>query len=146
MILVQLLEVTLKIFPTNCKKTTGFVQTADNKKVEVIGVGTAKFGNMELNDVAYVPSFSKNLVSGIQIMRQGYKQIIENNNLKIYKDDILVATGSYDSETGLLKMDTEIPQSSNFAHSTISADYKTIHSRLGHPGHQLLLNTVSATD
>ena len=43
-------------------------------------------------------------------------------------------------------MDTEIPQISNFAHSTISADYKTIHSRLGHPGHQLLLNTINATD
>ena len=43
-------------------------------------------------------------------------------------------------------MDTKIPQSSNFAHSTISADYKTIHSRLGHPGHQLLLNTINATD
>ena len=101
---------------------------------------------MELNDVAYVPSFTKNLVSGIQIMRQGYKQVIENNSLKIYKNDILVATGGYDSETGLLKMDTEIPQSSNFAHSTVSADYKTIHSRLGHPGHQLLLNTLNATD
>ena len=63
---------------------------------------------MELNDVAYVPSFTKNLVSGIQIMRQGYKQVIENNSLKIYKNDILVATGSYDSETGLLKMDNEI--------------------------------------
>ena len=88
-----------KDIPANCKKTTGFVQTADNKKVEAVGVGSAKFGNMELDDVAYVPSFTKNLVSGIQIMRQGYKQIIENNSLKIYKDDILVATGSYDSET-----------------------------------------------
>ena len=58
MILVQLLEVTLKIFQQTCKKTTGFLQTANNKKVEVIGVGTAKFGNMELNDVAYVPSFT----------------------------------------------------------------------------------------
>ena len=79
-------------------------------------------------------------------MRQGYKQVIENNSLKTYKDDILVATESYDSETELLKMDTELPQISNFAHSTISADYKTIHSRLGHPGHQLLLKTINATD
>ena len=69
---------------------------------------------MELNDVAYVPSFTKNLVSGIQIMNQGYKQIMENGELKITKNGILVATGKYDKETGLIKMDPEITQNSNF--------------------------------
>ena len=67
---------------------------------------------MELNDVAYVPSFTKNLVSGIQIMNRGYKQIIENGKLKIFKNDELVATGKYDVETGLIKMDSEITQKS----------------------------------
>ena len=40
------------------------------KKLQLLEL-TAKFGKMELNDVAYVPSFSKNLVSGIQIMKEG---------------------------------------------------------------------------
>ena len=74
-----------KDIPNNCKKSNSFVQTANNQKIPVVGIGSVKFGKMELNDVAYVPSFSKNLVSGIQIMNQGYKQIIENGELKIFK-------------------------------------------------------------
>ena len=69
---------------------------------------------MQLNDVAYVPSFSKNLVSGIQIMNQGYKQIIENGGLKIFKNNDLVATGKYDLETGLIKIVEECSYSANY--------------------------------
>ncbi len=101
---------------------------------------------MELNDVAYVPSFTKNLVSGIQIMNQGYKQIMENGELKITKNGILVATGKYDKETGLIKMDPEITQNSNYSRSEQKENFKIIHSRLGHPGHNLLRKTLDATD
>ena len=135
-----------KDIPNNCKRSNSFVQTANNQKIPVVGTGSVKFGNMELNDVAYVPSFTKNLVSGIQIMNQGYKQIMENGKLKITKNGILVATGKYDNETGLIKMDTEIRQNSNYCRTEQKLNFKNIHSRLGHPGNILLQKTLDATD
>ena len=135
-----------KDIPNNCRKSNSFVQTANNQKIPVVGTGSVKFGKMELNDVAYVPSFTKNLVSGIQIMNQGYKQIIENGELKIFKNNDLVATGKYDLETGLIKMDSEIQQNSNYCRTEQNLNYKNIHSRLGHPGNTLLQKTLDATN
>ena len=135
-----------KDIPNNCKKSNSYVQTANNQKIPVVGKGSVTFGKMELNDVAYVPSFTKNLVSGIQIMNQGYTQIIENGKLKIFKKNELVATGKYDNETGLIKMDTEIKQNSNYCRTEKKLNYKNIHSRLGHPGNILLQKTLDATN
>lgn len=129
-----------KDMPVNCKRSNGYVKTADESVVPIEGVGSVKFGNMELQNVAYVPSFTKNLVSGIQIMQQGFKQGIENGCLKIYKDEELVATGQYDETTGILKMDRIVPHSSNFAHSTV------LQNRLVHPVDKLLKGTLGEED
>ena len=67
-----------------------------------------QIGKLVLDDVVHVPSFSKNLLSGIQVMKQGYKQVIENDKIYIFDQDTLVATGKYCEKTGLLKMDEQI--------------------------------------
>jgi hypothetical protein len=55
--------------------------------------------------VQHIPQFSKYLVSGIEIMKSGYKQVNENNCLKIYEGDELAATGTYYPGVGLIQMD-----------------------------------------
>ena len=139
--------------PNDCQSNRSFVLTANNTKVPVEGSGTVRFGNMTLKDVAYVPSFSKNLISGIQIMKQGFKQIIEPSGvINIFNKDTLVATGKFDEDTGLLKMNQELPPNSNLVDVQPAVpisrpiDEIEAHSRLGHPGRQLLLNTLESTD
>jgi hypothetical protein len=132
--------------PENFREVySGSVMTADNKAAPVKGIGSVKFGDLELKEVAYVPSFSKNLVSGIQIMKQGYKQVIDQDLLQVFKNNELVATGHYDEDSGLIKMNNELTGPDNYS-SFIATGYDTIHSRLGHPGDQLLKNTLQATD
>ncbi len=95
--------------PENFREVySGSVITADNKAAPVKGIGSVKFGDLELKEVAYVPSFSKNLVSGIQIMKQGYKQVIDQDLLQVFKNNELVATGHYDEDSGLIKMNNEL--------------------------------------
>ena len=65
------------------------------------------FGKLRLLNVVYAPSFSHNLVSGIQTMKLGYRQEIEAEKLPIYDSNgNVVASGDYDHTPGLIKMDT----------------------------------------
>ncbi|KAJ3259676.1 hypothetical protein HK103_001937 [Boothiomyces macroporosus] len=47
--------------PDQCVDSTGFVSTANNGKAQIVGTGSVTFGKMTLDDVAYVPTFAKNL-------------------------------------------------------------------------------------
>ena len=133
--------------PQNFKTGHGTVFTADaNGSAKVTGTGEAKFGDLHLTDIVHVPSFSKNLVSGIQIMKQGYKQEIYNDKLIISKDGQICATGTYEDSTGLLKMDQSIQpykECSNSA-SLRSITRADLHHCLGHPGDQMLERTLPA--
>lgn len=79
--------------PQKYTSKTGLVSSANSSSVESNGVGSIKFGKMELDNVVHVPTFGLDLISGIQIMKNGYKQVIQNDRLEVYKDDELVATG-----------------------------------------------------
>ena len=70
---------------------TGVVRTAGAVQG---GVGTASFGQLRLRCVVHVPLFKHNLVSGIQIMKMGVKQIIQHDKLTILDNGKLVANGT----------------------------------------------------
>jgi hypothetical protein len=95
-----------------CDKPLGFVAeqgvvyTANKQPVKTLGHGYAQFGDLRIDNITYAPTFGKNLLSGIQIMKAGYKQILDNDKLTISKDGCTVASGSFDAATGLIKMDS----------------------------------------
>jgi hypothetical protein len=98
-----------KSAPSNITPYNGSVKTANKQAAKIVGIGNVKIGNLQLK-AAHVPSFHRNLVSGIQLMKEGYKQIIYQDKLQVFKDDILVATGIYNSEVGLIQMDDNAPE------------------------------------
>jgi hypothetical protein len=92
--------------PDNFQATPGSVQTADDSSSQSTGTGTIQFGNMTI-PVVHVPSFNKNLASGIWIMTAGYYQEIYNNMLLVRTrpGGTIIATGTYNPSVGLLEMD-----------------------------------------
>ena len=69
--------------PDNYKNVRGSVSTASNEKIQSFEQGDIKIQNLKLNNVIHVPEFKYNLLSGIQIMKEGFKQIIDNDKLEI---------------------------------------------------------------
>ena len=93
--------------PRNMVDKHGSVLTASNETIPTYGVGEVEIGNLKLKDVVYVPQFKYNLLSGIQVMREGYSQIIEDGILKILdKSGKLLALGEYNPISGLIEMQT----------------------------------------
>ena len=66
----------------------------------------------------HTPTFTKNLVSGIELMKEGYEIRMKDMELDILKDNELKATASYDISTDLMKMNNVI-LSANATSSTI---------------------------
>jgi hypothetical protein len=90
----------------------GHVGTAGNDGHKSLGHGTIQFGDLKLN-ATYVPSFSKNLVSGIAINNAGYHQTIGSDLLVVTKgppnrNATVVATGKLNKNVGLFQMDHRI--------------------------------------
>ena len=55
-----------------------FVQTAaDGKPERIEGYGDDILGSLPLQNALYVPTFGKNLISGPQLMSEGYKIVLE---------------------------------------------------------------------
>jgi Reverse transcriptase (RNA-dependent DNA polymerase) len=120
--------------------TAGKYQAPQNAAAE----GTLLIGSIPVNALR-VPTFSKNLLSATQLSREhGLTQIIEpwTAKLKVLKDDTLVATGSYDTATKLIKIDEYKNENCN---STSSNDWTTIHSRFGHLSAATIQKTLPAT-
>lgn len=158
--------------PINFMATKGTVQTASGSKIATLGSGKIKFGEMSV-DATYVPSFSKNLVSGIDIMQKGYSTAIKDNsmviasNVTVPPEAHVFATGRLDN--GLLALDPVIdssitnkflspnpfallsiedPSFNNDERSqskSISVDLDTMHKRLGHIGKESVKRTIDAT-
>jgi hypothetical protein len=112
--------------PSNFVPLQGNVGTAGNNSHESLGHGTIQFGDLKLN-ATYVPSFSKNLVSGIAINNDGYHQTLGNDRLVITKgvpsqNSIVVATGKLNENVGLFQMDAQIdPKASSCSSSSCSS-------------------------
>jgi hypothetical protein len=141
--------------PMGCSPTHGSVGTAENgRTIPITGTGKIRFGDLELVDVAHVPSFSKNLVSGIQIMKKDYHQHIYNDRLVISdKNGIPLATGTFDEDVGLIQMDTsiELPEDvskyvpNSDDNANVVVDAKLVHARLGHCHDDSIRRSLKAT-
>lgn len=98
--------------PSDFVPLEGNVGTAGANSHESLGHGTIQFGDLKLT-ATYVPSFSKNLVSGIAINNSGYHQTIGSDLLVVTKgppnvDATVVATGKLNKKVGLFQMDHRI--------------------------------------
>ena len=129
--------------PDNYEPYNGTVLTAGNQSVPIVGKGTIRFGDLTLEEVYHVPSFDKNLVSGIDIMNKNkdLKQVIENNKLTVYEKDQIIATGTFNPKYGLIQMDPEIKTNLN-----CNLSYQQVHDRLGHVSMQTLKRTIPAVN
>ena len=106
------------------------------------GYGNIKIGNMQLKGVVHVPTFSHNLLSGIQVMRAGYKQVIKDDRITIYdKNNQIIATGEYDPNYGLLRMHEGVEPACNISSLLSLMDW---HSKLGHLSESLLRRTLKS--
>lgn len=124
--------------PYNRKKEVTEVYTAgrDQPPELAMSSGTIKVGNLE-GEALEVPSFSKNLVSATQLsMEHGCKQVISpwTGELTISKDDKVVATGAYDPDTKLIKIN-------NYEFANV-LDWKTVHRYLGHASDKMMKKTI----
>jgi hypothetical protein len=86
---------------------------------------------------AYVPDLECNLVSGTQLIKQGKKIVMEldkidHNDLKIYEDGKIVATGGVKDGLILMNNDNKINRESEQKHTVLITLAE--HSRYGHYG------------
>jgi hypothetical protein len=117
------------------------VKTASNQTVKSEGTGQVKIGNLLIDNVVHVPKFSHNLLSGIQLMKMGLKQIIFNDKLTVLDGDKVVCTGHFNHEYGLIEMDTT-PIIANHVSSVL--DLTKWHNKLGHVGTQMIKRTLDS--
>ena len=103
----------VKSKPLDFIKKNGSVKSAGAQSHATLGNGTVKIGKMKLNAI-YVPSFTKNLISGVDINRQGLHQTIANDRVVVSTGPIhdeqssIVATGASDPQSGLFKLDSNV--------------------------------------
>jgi hypothetical protein len=140
--------------PLNFFPKLGSVSTANGLSSKTFGTGTIKFGKLEV-EATFAPSFSKNLVSGIDIMRNGAQTVIANNKLIIAKkvnipeNSEILATGRLDTSTGLLIIDKDVDHSlaSEFIEEPFAGfTNHEIHRKLGHVGEAMVERTIKAQD
>ena len=91
--------------PADLKPTNAIVYTADGTSNPIYSYGKIKIGEIYVDNVFHQPKFEKNLVSGIELMKEGFKITMENDSLKVEKEGQTYATGSYDPKEDLIKMD-----------------------------------------
>jgi hypothetical protein len=122
------------------------IYTAGKNQPPEIGIskGTIQIGDLKV-EALEVPTFGKNLLSATQLsIEHGCRQIIEpwTSRLIITKDDVIIATGSYDKETKLIKMDDNSEMTNK---TTIKDDWLTVHRKLGHAGKDMINKTLKAS-
>ena len=105
--------------------------------------GKIKFGMLDLN-VIQVPTFGKNLLSATQLsIEHGCRQTIEpwTAKLTITKDDVVVATGSYNQAEKLIQIDGTETETAN---NCKPEEWITVHRKLGHAGGAMIQKTLKA--
>ena len=138
-----------------------------------VSKGILELGPISLETLE-VPTFSKNLLSETQLaIEHECKQVIEprTGKLIISKNKEIVATGSYDHSTKLIKID-DVNQATNLAKEKIgnspqkvnnrllseipikptptsskatTDDWITAHRKMGHVGAQMMTNPLKST-
>ena len=96
-------------------------------------------------EALHVPTFSKNLLSATQLsIEHGCKQVIDpwTAKLTITKEDEIVATGSYDKETKLIKIDRT---NESALKASTDNNWMQVHRRMGHVGSDMLRKTLKAS-
>ena len=84
-------------------------------------------------DVLYIPDHGKNLASGSQLVRRGYKIILDCNKVVITKNNVFIGRG-YSSE-GLFKLNVInylINKAENQVYFVNKSNQNLWHDRLGH--------------
>jgi len=125
------------------------IYTAGKNQPPELGVakGVIHVGSIPVEAI-YVPTFAKNLLSATQLSREyGCTQTIEpwTAKLKITQNDQLVATGTFDEATKLIKIDATESDSKNALHTSLENDWITVHRRMGHVGYQMMNKTLKAS-
>jgi hypothetical protein len=127
------------------KKASIQIMTAGKNQAPEFGIntGTINIGSLDVEAIQ-VPSFSKNLLSATQLsLDHGCKQVIEpwTSKLTITKDDKVVATGSYEPSTKLIKLDKPAEYHAN----TAALDtWTTVHRKMGHVGNAMMQKTLKS--
>jgi hypothetical protein len=147
--------------PNNFIDKPGILYSAGEEGLPTLGSGSIFFGQIE-TPATHVPSISRNLVSGIALMKQGYTRIIANNHMiltsetpKVSKESIL-ATEKYSKRSGLLDLDYEVDpnvskyfsssEDCNAVNAVVEVTQKEAHDRFGHPGDATLKQTIPLVD
>jgi hypothetical protein len=139
---------------------------ANQKPQYATSKGILQLGPIEL-EALEVPSFSKNLLSATQLsIEHGCKQVIEpwTSKLTISKDDKIIATGTYDKASKLIKIDEY--DANNVEVSEVSVpkvaqvlpqeqptppkrgateNWITVHRKMGHLGPRMMKKTLQVT-
>lgn len=133
--------------PLNIIQKKSAVLTASGSKVPTLGKGTVKFGEIVV-DATYVPSFQKNLISGIDIMNKGYSTAIKGGKMVIASNVVIpvnakvLATGELDN-SGLLALDGTVNVVT--AQSFLSPNPYALLSNEDQETQELLTKSVSPT-
>jgi hypothetical protein len=69
---------------------------ANGKEIPIVGEGTITLGQLQLN-VKHVPEFDCDLVSGTQLMNDGYTLIMKDEKLSIMKNGETICIGTLNS-------------------------------------------------
>lgn len=120
---------------SHLQPTTAIFQTAKHgESIKSLGTNKLGFGKLTVKS-HHSPKFTKSLVSGIEVMRQGYASVLKDEKLVICDkvviptDAEIVATGSVEAETGLIKLDSTIKLNNRFE---VLGAWQDLHEKLGH--------------
>ena len=120
-----------------------YVYSGNKGGSQVVAIGTfriiLKSGHvLDLSDVFYVPSFSRNLISVAKLVAKGYSFVFENV-LSIFKNNVHVATGTLDGNLYRLDVDPNFESNYLSLHTigikrNLLNDNSSLlwHKRLGH--------------
>ncbi len=80
--------------PANTVPVNATVLTADGSSSQIQSKGKIKIGDIWIDNVFHTPTFTKNLVSGIELLKNGYEITMKDMGMTIAKDGKIKATAS----------------------------------------------------
>ena len=80
---------------------------ANGAENPILGSGKICLGKLKLKHVQYVQNFVENLVSGMELMKKGYKTILESEKMVIAKQGEEVASGKLCMNTDMIIIQEE---------------------------------------
>ena len=128
-----------------------FVMNANGAKDPILGSGTISLGKLKLKDVQYVPNFVENLVSGVELMKKGYKTILESDKIVITKQGEEIASGNLCMNTDMILIQKEAESGIDLCNSAVKGSDKgkcirNLHEILGHCAKDTVRLTFDLSD